>query len=341
MEDSVVESPTIDDAPLRPPERAISELRDRLRRTPDVSAFCHRSPDGDTIGAAVAMALAARQLGCRSEVVSADPIPPAYAHLVGNVDVRLFPALGPGLAIVCDAATLERIGPPASECAAWFSASTVVNVDHHVTNTGFGHINLVDPNAAASCEVVASVLPEIGVAMDRDIASAILAGIVRDSHGFSTAATTSATLRAAADAVDAGADLETIYRLTLLELPLVAIDLWGRLIRDLRREADDRIAWTVLTPSLLASAGAEQHDAEGVAELIARATGVEIGLLLREVDGATRVSIRTAPSIDAAAIASAFGGGGHRRRAGCTIAALPFEAITPLLDACRRHLGSR
>lgn len=337
----MVESLPVGEMPLQWRANDIASLRASLSLTPTVSAFCHRNPDGDTIGAAVAMALAARQLGCRAEVVSFDPIPPAYAHLVEKLDVRPVPSLEPGLAIVCDAATLERIGPPASDSRAWFEASTIVNVDHHITNALFGEINLVDPRAAASCEVVARVLGEIGVEIEREIASAILAGIIRDSHGFSTAATTASTLRAAADAVDAGADLEATYRRTLLELPLVAIDLWGCLLADVRRDAGDRIAWTVLTEDHLGTTGAEQHDAEGVAELIARATGVEIGLLLREVDDSTRVSIRTAPGIDAAAIAATFDGGGHRRRAGCTIEGSPADAIPRLLEACQRHLGGQ
>lgn len=338
----MVEPSPVGEMPLQWRADEIASLRDRLSRTPAVSAFCHRNPDGDTIGAAAAIALAARQLGCPAEVVSFDPIPPAYAHLVETLDVRTAPSLDPGgLAIVCDAATLERIGPPASDSVAWFDASTIVNIDHHITNSLFGEINLVDPSAAASCEVVARVLGEIGLEIDREIASAILAGIIRDSHGFSTAATTASTLRAAADAVDAGADLEATYRTTLLELPLVAIDLWGCLLADVQRDAGDRIAWTVLTADHLGTTGAEQHDAEGVAELIARASGVEIGLLLREVDDSTRVSIRTAPGIDAAAIAATFDGGGHRRRAGCTIHGSPADAIPRLLEACHGHLSGR
>lgn len=341
QEDSVIESSPVGETQRTWRAHEVATLRDLLNRAPAVSAFCHRNPDGDTIGAAVAMALAARQMGCRAEVVSADPIPPAYAHLVGNLDVHSVPLLDPGLAIVCDAATLERIGPPARDCSEWFEMSTIVNVDHHITNTQFGEINLVDSSAAASCEVVARVLRVLGVTTTREIASAILAGIIRDSHGFSTAATTASTLRAAADAVDAGADLEAIYRTTLMELPLVAIDLWGRLLADVRREADDRIAWTVLTADHLAMTGAEQHHAEGVAELIARATGVEIGLLLREVGGSTRVSIRTVPGINAAAIAAVFDGGGHLRRAGCTIPTTSPDAIRHLIEECRRHLSGR
>lgn len=320
-------------------QREVMRLGERLRQAPTVTTLCHENPDGDTIGAAVAMARAAQQLGCRSEIVSVDGIPPAYLSLTDGLSIATRPTLEAGLAIVCDAATLDRVGAVVEECRAWFSAATIVNIDHHITNTGFGALNIVDPGAAASCEVVAWLLPQIGATMDTPIASAVLTGIVRDSHGFSTGTTKPGTLRAAAIAMEAGAPLEVIYRTTLLELPLEAIDLWGRLLSDLRRDADDRIAWTVLTSTMIDLTGAEQHHAEGVAELIAAGQGVEISILFRELDDRTRVSLRTSPSVDAARIAGLFGGGGHTRRAGCTVEMGAGAAIARVLDACRQQLS--
>ena len=322
-------------------EREATLLGQRLRETPPVTAFCHENPDGDTIGAAVAMARAAQQLGCRAEIVAIDGIPPAYAYLTGGLPVGPRPTLDPGLAIVCDAATLDRVGAIAADCGSWFAAATIVNMDHHVTNAAFGALHLVDLEAAASCQVVAWLLPHIGVTMDAEIASAVLAGIIRDSHGFSTASTTPSTLHAAAAAMEAGAPVESIYRTTLLELPLVAIDLWGRLLSKVQRDAGDRIAWTLLTANMLADTAAEQHHADGVAELLARAEDVEISILFRELGDRTRVSIRTAPRVDAAAVAAVFGGGDHTRRAGCTVEMGADLAIPRVLVACRRQLGRR
>jgi phosphoesterase RecJ-like protein len=319
--------------------RAASTLRERLAARPTVTALCHENPDADTVGAAVAMALAARQLGCAVEVVAAVPLPPALNGLTDGLMVNSRPTQKPGLAVVCDAPTLARIGPAAQACREWLEEADIVNIDHHVTNVGFGSINLVDPDAAATCQIVSWLLPQIGVRMDGHMASAILAGVLRDSHGFSTPTTSADTLRAAADAVDAGAPLEAMYRSTMLDLAPEALDLWGRVLIDLRREEGGRITWAVISQAMLAAAAAAQHDAEGIAELIARARGVEIALLLRDLDGHTRVSIRTTAGIDAAAIAALFGGGGHDQRAGCTIAGRPDVAIGQLLAACRERLG--
>lgn len=306
---------------------------------PTVTTICHESPDGDTVGAAIAMALVAQRLGCEVEVVSADDLPPPYLGLAAGLAVHGTPHLGPGVAIICDSATLERTGQLAVDCRAWLGASTIVNIDHHVTNSGFGQVNLVDPMAAASCEVVAEILPVLGVALDAPIASAILTGIVRDSNGFSTASTRPSTFRAAAETIEAGAQLEAIYRATLLEMPLATIDLWGRLLSTVERAADGRIVYTVLRPEHLEETGTDQHDAEGVAEFLMRGRGVEIGILFRDLGKSTRVSIRTARLIDAARLAGAFGGGGHSRRAGW-IDALPWESVVArVVERCRTELG--
>ncbi len=333
---------SVDSARWRPGPESLragaAALRAALRACPSVTAFCHENPDGDTIGAAVAMALVAERLGCSSEVVSADGIPRAYRELTAPVAVHPSPRLDPGLAIMCDAATLERVGRAVESSHDWLAASTIVNVDHHVTNDGFGAIHLVDPEAAASCEVVAAVLDDLGVELDRPIASALLAGMVRDSHGFSSATTRPATLRAAADAVEAGAPIEPIYRAALLDMEPGAVDLWGRLLTRLERSADGRIVHTVLLANDLEWSGTEQHDAEGLAEFLMRERGVEISLLFRELETGTRVSIRTGPNVDAASLARAFGGGGHARRAGCVVRRPSQVVIRDVVDECRRAL---
>jgi phosphoesterase RecJ-like protein len=310
----------------------------RLRTARSVTAFCHEQPDGDTLGAAVAVALIAARLGVDSEVVSVDAVPPAYEFLAGAGEIRHAPSLPPDLAVVCDAATLERVGSVLVAEAAWFSQATVVNIDHHATNARFGAINIVDEHAAATCQVVADLLPLTGVALDRDIASALLAGLVRDSHGFSTSATSPRTLRAAAEAVEAGAPIDAISRATLLELPVPTMRLWARLLGTMGTAYDDQLIYAVLTTDALAETRTEQHDADGLVEFLARGRGIRVAILLRDLGPVTRVSLRTGDGVDAAAIAGSFAGGGHRRRAGCTVPA-PVERAVPLvLEACRPYL---
>ena len=313
---------------------SIGDVADAFRIARRITALCHENPDADTIGAAIAVSLIGERLGAETEIVSVDRPAPLFAFLPRIEEVRRRPRLEPDLAVVCDAATLERVGRIAVEEAEWLSRARLVNIDHHVSNDGFGALNLVDPRAAATCEVVARLALELEIELDGELATALLTGIVRDSHGFSDAATSGDTLRMAATLVDAGAPLAQIHRYVLAELPYQTMALWGRMLNEIGHRHDGRIVYTVLTQRMLDETGTVQHDADGVVEFMARAKGAEITVLLREVGpDATRVSIRTTDAVDATEIAAAFGGGGHARRAGCTISMAPAQALDEVLTA--------
>jgi bifunctional oligoribonuclease and PAP phosphatase NrnA len=291
-----------------------------LRGAKRVTAICHENPDADTVGAAIAIALIAERLGAAAEVVSVDGLPPSCAFLPLVDRVRAAPALEPDVAVICDAATLERVGRITEEAADWLSRATLVNIDHHATNTGWGALNVVDPNAAATCQIIAELLPMVGVEADEPIATALMAGIVRDSQGFAGAETSPRTLRVVARLMEAGASLALVQRRILYELPFPTMALWGRMLAGVGAVDGARIVYATLTKAMLIETGTQQHDADGLVEFLARAKDAEVTLLLREVGPAeTRVSIRAEDGTDATAIAARFGGGGHVRRAGCTV----------------------
>ena len=301
-------------------ESTLSEVADAFRSARGITSVCHENPDADTIGAAIAVQLIGERLGADTEIVSVDRPAPTFDFLPRIDQVRASPELDADLVVVCDAATLERVGRIAVEKAEWLSRRRLVNIDHHVSNDRFGDLNLVDAQAAATCEVVARLALELGIELDAELATALLTGIVRDSQGFADPATSGDTLRMAASLVDAGAPLALIQRVVLAELPFATMALWGRMLNGVGQRLDGRIVYTVLTERMLDDTGTLQHDADGVVEFMARAKGAAITLLLREVGPAeTRVSIRTSDGIDATGIAARFGGGGHASRAGCTI----------------------
>ena len=183
-----------------------------LRSAQRVTAICHENPDADTLGAAIAIAIAAERMGKASEVVSADPPPPLLAFLPRIDQVRNAPALEPDVAVVVDAGDLARTGKMAVEQADWLARARVANVDHHISNTGFGTAVWVDPTAAATCEMVAMLLPELGVAIDQELATVLMTGISQDTHTFAHPNATPRTLRVAAGLLEAGAPLSAINR---------------------------------------------------------------------------------------------------------------------------------
>ena len=321
-------------------DSSLAEVADALRSARRITAICHENPDADTIGAAVATALIGSRLGAQTEIVSIDRPAPMFDFLQGIGDAHRRPTLEPDLAVVCDAATLARVGRIAVEEAEWLGRARLLNIDHHVSSDYFGDLNLVDPHAAATCQVLAQLVPELGIEFDPALATALLTGIVRDSQGFSDSSTSAETLRLAARLVEAGASLPHIHRTILAEMPYSMMALWGRILGTIGAALGGRIVYATLTQPMLDETGTQQHDADGVVEFMARSKDSDVAVLVREVGPVeSRVSVRTTPSVDATAIAATFGGGGHARRAGCTVAAPVDRALTEILDVASAALG--
>ena len=311
-----------------------------IRGAARITAFCHQNPDADTVGAAIAIRLVAERLRIPAEVVCADPMPRYLGFLPGVHLVRTRPALAADVAVILDAGDLTRIGDAAGEGGQWLEQATVVNIDHHISNPGFGTVQLVDPTAASTCELVAELLPELGVALDPELATALLAGIVNDTHTFSHPNATARTLRVAAALVEAGALLADIHRAIYADKPFATLAVWGRMLAGVAQEVGGRIVHAALTQEMLQAAGAELSDTEGFVDLLGITRDADVVLLFKEVDSAeTRVSIRTSARADAVAIAAPFGGGGHPRAAGCTLQASLAQARIEVLAEGGRELA--
>jgi phosphoesterase RecJ-like protein len=304
-----------------------------------ITAFCHENPDADTLGAALAIALAGRRLGKQTEVVSADPPPPFLAFMPGVEQVRRAPQLEPDVAVIVDAGEMHRIGAAHTENGDWLARARVVNIDHHVSNPGYGAAAWIDPDAAATCEMVTLMLPELGVALDAELAMALLAGIVQDTHTFAHPNATPRTLRVAAELVEAGAPLAAINRAIYADKPFSTLALWGMILAGIGERLDGRIVHASMTTEMLAATGEEPSASEGFVDLLGSTRSADVTILFKEAKpGETRVSVRTTARADAVAIAAAFGGGGHARAAGCTVAAAVEQARELVLAEAERHL---
>jgi phosphoesterase RecJ-like protein len=283
--------------------------------------------------------MAAERLGKQAEVVAADPVPPSLADLPHADEVRTRPQLEPDVAIVVDG-PLSRTGAVARECGEWLCRARVVNIDHHVSNDGSeAAIAWVDAGAAATCEMVALLVPELGVTIDQRIATVLTAGIVQDTHTFAHPNATPRTLRVTADLVAAGAPLSAIHRSIYADKPFSTLALWGKILAGAEQLRDGRIVHASMTLDMLAETDALPVASEGFIDLLAGTRTADVTLLFKEADAnEVRVSVRTSSRADAVAITSAFGGGGHARAAGCTVMAPLAEARQRVLDECQREL---
>ncbi len=310
-----------------------------IRGSARVTTICHENPDADTLGAALAIATAAERLGKEAEVVAADGVPPFLTGLPGAERVRRRPELEPDLAVVLDGPP-SRTGAVARECGDWLGRARIVNIDHHVSNDGSESAAAwVDAEAAATCEMVALLLPELDVPLDAELATVLAAGIVQDTHTFSHPNATPRTLRVMADLVAAGAPLSQLHRAIYADKPFSTMRLWGRMLNGVDQRRDGRVVFATQTLAMLEETGSEPTATEGFVDLLGGTRTADVTLLFKEAaPEQVRVSVRTSGHADAVAITSAFGGGGHARAAGCTLDRPLADAVSAVLDECEREL---
>lgn len=239
------------------------------------------------------------------------------------------------LIITVDTGGLEQLGQLYTGNIEMFHQIPVINIDHHMSNDHFGKVNLVDVMASATTELlipVISLLEEKSgkPLWDEDIATLLLTGIITDTGSFQNANTTPRAFDASAQLVSHGARQQEIIQHIFKTKQLTTLKLWGRILSKMQTDEKFHVVWSVLTQKDFAETGAAENETGGIIdELLSNAPGAEIICLLKEKkDGLVSGSIRTTnPSIDAAALAETFGGGGHTRAAGFKVTGLPLEKV--------------
>jgi bifunctional oligoribonuclease and PAP phosphatase NrnA len=303
----------------------------------------HENPDADTLGAALGVALIVERHGGLPTLVCSDPVPSLYDFLGGMDRFRqtIDPDAGHDLLIVCDCGSLERLGEIGERYAALFASLPTVMVDHHVSNDAGGPADWVDPDAAATCEMVTLLAARLGVPLDAgagSLAAVLMAGIVMDTSTFAHPNATPRTLGVSAALVEAGAPLSEISRRLYRSKPDNQLRLFGRVLDRLETTAAGHVIYSSLTHDDLAATGTLSSHSEGLIDLLAQSESAEVAILFKEADpGSTRISVRTKPGgVDATELTRAFGGGGHARAAGATVELPLAEARRAVLTVAAR-----
>ncbi len=290
----------------------------RLLKADFVVVGSHTQPDGDAIGSTLALTLALRSVGVEAVPTLADvcPVPSTYRFLPGIAllvpfselkDVDVFVAL--------DTASSSRLGDSASLAE---SASSVIVIDHHGDNQGFGAINVIDPTKAATAHMVWEFLSVLGAQPTQEIAQCCYTGLMTDTGRFSYANTTADALRCAAEMLEVGVDAAETARLLYQELSPAYLELEGRVLSRLTLANSGRVAWSWCTEEDFRETGAELSEVEGLPDAVRRIQGVDVVVMLRMIDGEIRGNLRSKTGFDVSAVARIFGGGGHVPAAGFT-----------------------
>jgi len=288
----------------------------------------HADPDGDAVGSLLAMGLALEQLGKQTMLYNESPIPAVYQFLpaVGRIGRRLDAVAVYDAAVVLDCGDLPRIG--GAGCTVVSRAASVINIDHHVSNTGFGSHRLIDGRACATAEIVYRLILALGVSLDKDIATCIYTGILTDTGSFRFSNTNASAFAISREMMEAGVDPFEVAQHVFGSYSLGRIKLLNLALNSIEISPNGKLSLMTVTRGMLEETRTQQEDVDGLINYARRIEDVRVAALIQEqINGQAtaadrvrlHVSLRSDGSVDVAAIAGAFGGGGHHSAAGFQI----------------------
>ncbi|MFT3899829.1 MAG: bifunctional oligoribonuclease/PAP phosphatase NrnA [Gordonia sp. (in: high G+C Gram-positive bacteria)] len=305
-----------------------------LRSADAVTILCHVRPDPDTLGSGLALGQALAALGMTVEVAYPGDLslPAAMAALPGaDLLVPAGEVAGHPVAVSVDAATLGRL----EELGEVFGrAERRIVIDHHVSNSGFGTLDFIDPSSDCTASLVLQIVDELGVELTEPIATCVYAGLVTDTGSFKWARP--ASFGVATRLLEAGVDGATWSRRLLDSHPFAWFHVASAVLADaeLVQSACDGagLVYSTVPHALLSSM--EWDESEGLIDLVRTAEDAEVAAVFKESEpGRWNVSLRSKDTVDVTAIARHFGGGGHIRASGYSIEGTADEVTAALLRA--------
>lgn len=317
----------------------LSEIADVIRHLKSAVIFTHMRPDGDTLGSAMALSRALFLLNIPNEVINEGEVPEKFLFLEGMKDIRRTPTLDAEGYICVDSSDEARLGYAQPVFLAGVKKGKVtVNIDHHVSNTRFCKYNFVRPRAS-NCENMSELISLLGVGPDKLIASYLMVGMITDSGAFSHSDVNGDSFRAAAAAVDAGADVGKITYEVFKKQSKARAQLYAEIISKLRYDLEDQFVTALVTQEQLKKYNLKQDATEGIVDFGLSVDTVEVSVCMMEVKkGQYKASLRSKGTVNVNEVAGVFGGGGHVLASGCMFFGSFEEAYDKLRYAVLQRL---
>lgn len=306
----------------------LDEIYKEIKNAESFIILTHENPDGDAIGSACAMALALKNMGKNNVDIYLKEYPDIYKFVPGiemiksDIDKENY-----DMAIVVDCSNITRVYSAYRN--AYEKANIKVQIDHHNNNSMFADYNIVNPVSPACSQILSSSFEYLNIDITKDIATAILTGIITDTYGFSTPETTTESFEFAGFALNKGVNVSKIYRDSLTKISKARFDIQNLASERLEFFADGKIAYTYITKEDEARFGTKTGDLSSIVETGRNIDGVEISIFIYEKEKGYKVSIRSNDYVDVSSICLAFGGGGHLRAAGANM----FVSLDTAKDA--------
>lgn len=297
---------------------SLNSLTSRLGELGPTVISSHISPDPDAVGSAVGLAFLLKSLGIETSVYLADPVPERMQRLLARFAVsHELPDKHIKNLIVVDTASERRLGPQAAEL---LKGRFVINIDHHFSNSAWGDLSYIQPQASATALIIWQIARSMQLNITPEVANLLYAGLIDDTGGFSYSNTSAEAFICAADLVGCGADPAFVGTELYYSVPERSIRLHALASADLKTTAGGAIAYIVVSRAMLEQAGARLEDVESLVDLCRKMKGVLAAVLFVELADAWKISLRSkVESLNVNVVAEQFGGGGHQAAAGCRL----------------------
>ena len=322
---------------------SLSKIKDEILKAKRIGLSFHTSPDGDAIGSTLSLLNALRYIGKDAYVISRDVIPDNFSCLSFSEEIdgeTTKPDKNTDLVIILDCGNVERISADLSDYK-----GMIIDLDHHVSNENYGHINFVDSKAAATCELSYLLIKELGVDFKEKnsetiaIGSAVYTGLVTDTGSFRHSNVTKRTHTIAAELIDAGIENSKIHSSLFDNKPFEKVKLMGAVLSNIELALDNKVAILSIPKGMLESFNLPNADTSDIISIGLGIKGVEVSMMLKEVEG-TKSSLRSKNDVDVRKVAEVFGGGGHVKAAGLMQKNIDLEtAKENLLQELKKELG--
>src|SRR5215467_10846949 len=316
----------------------VDQLRELCDQHQQIMVLGHKDADGDTLGCSLAFGEALRARGRDVSIVMPQPLSQKYSWMPGFDLIAERPPAGADIRLVLffDAGNIERSGSAVEHIAA---QATIVNVDHHPSNSRFGDVNIVDPEASAVGQMCLDMLEQYGWPISPTMATNLYTALMTDTGGFRHENTTPRALRDAARLAALGADPAAIASMVYKSRPLTTLKLSALSIATMQVEMGGRLAWAKVTRRMLREAGAVMAESEDIIDTLNSLGGLDVAVIFKEVGSRlTKISVRSRGAVDAAELCARFGGGGHLRAAGAEVPLRLEQAIPTVLAAARESI---
>ena len=317
-----------------------AKILEKIEKAKKILVNCHRGPDSDSVGSALALSGVLKNLGKEVLIVCPSDIPADLRFLSGadsikRVNFSAFDFSAFDLFLAIDSSTYSMVTGLKDNDKP--SIDTIM-IDHHYSSDKFGKINLVDAKTTSTGEMLFKIFEDWGVKVDQVVAECLLTGIIGDTGSFQYQNVGEGTLRIAASLMDAGADKDKIIYNIYRNIDFKEVKMWGKFIESMMIE--DNFVWSAVSLATYKDFGEYPYAKEDVANLFFPIVkGTDFGIVMVETsDKVLSVSFRSRSGFDVSKIAKEVGGGGHKPAAGARIEGLPFqEAVNKVLAVARKY----